>query len=84
VILKETIEGMLKAELQDHLGYSHSDMKGKDTSNRRNGLRKKTIKTSGGQIEVAIPQDRDGEFELNSFVQPLGTVNYEQYFVIII
>lgn len=62
-ILKETLEGMLKAELQDHLGYSHSDRKGKNTSNRRNGLSKKTIKTSGGQLEVNIPRDRDGDFD---------------------
>ena len=32
LMLKNSMETMLKAELEDHLGYSHRDSKGKKTS----------------------------------------------------
>ncbi|MBK8225542.1 MAG: transposase [Flavobacteriales bacterium] len=31
--------------------------------NRRNGYTPKQLKTSGGQVEIATPRDRDGSFE---------------------
>lgn len=37
LMLKNSMETMLKAELEDHLGYSHRDLKSKNTSNSRNG-----------------------------------------------
>ncbi len=66
-LFKETIaefmENGLDAELSEELGYSRYDYKNKDTDNSRNGHSSKTLKTSFGDVEVAIPRDRKGEFE---------------------
>lgn len=62
-MFKGTIERLLKAEMEDHLGYAENDRSSKRTKNSRNGYSKKTLKTSGGQVEVDVPRDRDGDFE---------------------
>lgn len=66
-LFKETIaefmENGLDAELEDELGYSKYDYKSKDTDNSRNGRSSKTLRTSFGDVEVAVPRDRKGEFE---------------------
>jgi transposase-like protein len=35
----------------------------KDTSNRRNGTTKKTLRSDQGPLEIQVPRDREGEFE---------------------
>lgn len=35
----------------------------KETDNSRNGYSEKTLKTSLGDLELAVPRDRNGEFE---------------------
>ena len=66
-LFKETIaefmENGLEAELEEKLGYSRYDYKNKDTDNSRNGYSSKTLRTSMGEVELAIPRDRKGEFE---------------------
>ena len=66
-LFKETIaefmENGLDAELDDELGYSRYDYKNKTTANSRNGHSSKTLRTSFGDVEVAVPRDRKGEFE---------------------
>ena len=66
-LFKETIaefmENGLDAELEDELGYSRYDYKNKNTENSRNGHSSKTLRTSYGDVEVAVPRDRKGEFE---------------------
>ena len=66
-LFKETIaefmENGLDAELDDELGYSKYDYKNKDTENSRNGHSSKTLRTSFGDVEVAVPRDRKGEFD---------------------
>lgn len=66
-LFKETIaefmENGLDAELDDELGYSKYDYKNKDTDNSRNGHSSKTLRTSFGDVDVAVPRDRKGEFE---------------------
>ena len=66
-LFKETIaefmENGLDAELDDELGYSKYDYKNKDTDNSRNGHSSKTLRTSFGDVDVAIPRDWKGEFE---------------------
>jgi transposase-like protein len=57
------MENGLDAELEDELGYSKYDYKNKDTDNSRNGHSSKTLRTSFGEVEVAIPRDRKGEFD---------------------
>ena len=66
-LFKETIaefmENGLDAELDTELGYSKYDYKNKETDNSRNGHSSKTLRTSFGDVEVAVPRDRKGEFE---------------------
>ena len=66
-LFKETIaefmESGLEAELDGELGYGRYDYRNKDTDNSRNGHSSKTLRTSYGDVEVAVPRDRKGEFE---------------------
>ena len=66
-LFKETIAEFmgsgLEAELDDELGYGRYDYRNKDTNNSRNGHSSKTLRTSYGDVEVAVPRDRKGEFE---------------------
>jgi putative transposase len=66
-LFKETIaefmENGLDAELDEELGYSKYDYRNKDTDNSRNGHSNKTLRTSFGDVEVAVPRDRKGKFE---------------------
>ena len=58
-----TLEDMLKAELDEHLGYEKHDQRPKATSNRRNGSGEKTVRSHGGEMELHIPRDREGSYE---------------------
>ena len=66
-LFKETIaefmEDGLETELDDELGYSRYDYRNKNTENSRHGHSSKTLRISFGDIEVAVPRDRKGEFE---------------------
>ena len=59
----EVLENGLEAELDDKLGYTKYDCRNKDTDNSRNGHSVKTVKTSAGEVEIAVPRDRKAEFE---------------------
>ena len=54
----DTMEDMLKAELDTELGYSKNSQAAKTTENRRNGSYPKTVTSSMGEIELNIPRDR--------------------------
>ncbi|MBR0105580.1 MAG: IS256 family transposase [Lachnospiraceae bacterium] len=62
-LLGDTLQEMLEAEMDDHLGYSRYDYKNKQTDDSRNGYSPKTVVSSAGEIELDIPRDRKGEFE---------------------
>ena len=57
------LEDVLDEELDEELGYSKYDYRNKNTDNSRNGHSKKTMYTSYGDMDVAIPRDRNGEYE---------------------
>ena len=59
----DLLENGLEAELDEELGYNKYDYKNKAGSNSRNGHSRKTMKTSFGEVEIAVPRDRKGEFE---------------------
>lgn len=60
-LLGDTMEELLKAELDEHLDYEYGE---KPLSlNTRNGSSKKTVRSSYGNIDLNIPRDRDGSFE---------------------
>ncbi len=62
-LMSVLLEGVLDEELDEELGYSKYDYRSKDTNNSRNGHSKKTMHTSYGDMDVAIPRDRNGEYE---------------------
>ncbi len=61
-LLGETLQGMMDAEFEEHMGYKKHDQHCEKT-NYRNGTSKKTVKTSQGKVELSVPRDRNGEFE---------------------
>ncbi|GAE90930.1 mobile element protein [Acetivibrio straminisolvens JCM 21531] len=62
-LLGDTIQNMLEAELDEHLGYEKYESTEEAKSNYRNGYTSKTLKSSVGQVEIDIPRDRNAEFE---------------------
>lgn len=56
-----TIQEMLEAELDEHLGYRSYERS--DSSNYRNGKKTKKIRGNLGETKIEVPQDRDGTFE---------------------
>ena len=62
VLIKETLERGLQAELTSHLGYEPGDRDAKTASNARNGSYTKTVASEVGDIQVRVPRDRDGSF----------------------
>ncbi|MCG3686675.1 IS256 family transposase [Arcobacter lacus] len=60
-LLRESIQTASGVEMTSHLGYDkHQES---DNPNYRNGTNKKTLISKYGEIDVAIPRDRDGTFE---------------------
>ncbi len=62
-LFARTIEQMLEAEMDEHLGYEKNSSAGNNSGNSRNGYGKKTIISDYGECEIAVPRDRNGEFE---------------------
>ena len=62
-ITKALVERMLDGELTHHLGYEKNDPVGYGSGNSRNGKSRKTLKSGQGQLEIAVPRDREGSFE---------------------
>lgn len=64
-LLGGTIQSMLEAEMEEHLGYESYErtedrMEG---DNYRNGTKKKKIRSQYGEFEVEVPQDRNSSFD---------------------
>jgi putative transposase len=62
-LFRGTLEEILEAEMEEHLGYEKHSVLGNNTGNSRNGYSKKTIKAKMGETELKIPRDRNGQFE---------------------
>ncbi|PAD71149.1 IS256 family transposase, partial [Paenibacillus campinasensis] len=62
-LFAETLQEMLEAELDTHLGYEKHEVKAKMTPNSRNGKSKKSVVSEYGEQEITVPRDRLGEFE---------------------
>ena len=67
-MIKTTVERILKAEQEVHLGYEPYKKPDSESDNSRNGYSKKTLKTSSGEVEIEVPRDRKGSFN-PQFVQ---------------
>ena len=62
-LLGGTIQGMLESELDGTLGYEKHEKNNEPKTNYRNSHKQKTLKSSMGELEIDIPQDRESEFE---------------------
>lgn len=62
-LLKNSLEQMLKAEMDEHLGYTKHSSEGINTGNSRNGSTSKEILSSQGEIDISIPRDRNSSFD---------------------
>ena len=56
-----TIQEMLEADMDEHLGYSSYERS--DNTDYRNGKKTEKIRGNFGETEIEVPQDRDGSFE---------------------
>lgn len=61
-MLKAALERGLDAELTEHVGYDRGDAEASLHDNSRNGTSAKTVGTEVGDLELAIPRDRNGSF----------------------
>lgn len=67
-----TIQAMLEAEMDNHLGYPKKHPAGNLSGNSRNGHYGKRITSSlSGPVDIKVPRDRNGQFE------PLVVRKYE-------
>ncbi len=62
---RSVLETALNEEMTEHLGHEKNRAPGaRDSANVRNGTRAKTVLThASGQVELAVPRDREGTFE---------------------
>jgi putative transposase len=61
-LTKRLVEKAMETELTHHLGYDKNSPAGNNTGNSRNGKSSKTIKGDFGELPIAVPRDRNGEF----------------------
>ncbi|MCI0446457.1 IS256 family transposase [bacterium] len=76
-LIKSSLEGMLDAELTEHLGYEKHSVQGKNTGNSRNGSSRKTLKNDNGEIDLSVPRDRNGSFDpviVKKYERTLGPI----------
>lgn len=60
-LLGGTIQEMMEAELDEHLGYEEYERS--NNTDYRNGSKPKRLRSTYGEIPIEVPQDRDGDFE---------------------
>lgn len=59
-LLGGTIQSMLEAEMDSHLGYEPYERT--ESSNARNGKKPKTLRSKYGEMDIDVPQDRESSF----------------------
>ena len=59
----QAMEQMLEGEMDSHLGYTKHSAEGINSGNSRNGKGSKKVKTKLGEVELAVPRDRNSTFE---------------------
>ncbi len=79
-LFSNTIEQMLEMELTEKLGYELYDAEGHNSGNSRNGHYTRKMRTSGGDAEIRVPRDRNGEF--NSVLLKKNSNEIEQKVIV--
>jgi putative transposase len=62
-LTKALVQRALDGEMTHHLGYEKYSPEGKNSGNSRNGTTSKTVIGKRGEMEIAVPRDRNGDFE---------------------
>lgn len=62
-LMRSVLQRGLEVEMAEHLGYERHAVEGRGSGNSRNGTYPKTVVTEIGEVEVAVPRDRNGTFE---------------------
>ena len=62
-VFAETLEAMLEGARNAHLAYEKSTIGHQQPPNCPGGRSKKTLSAQHGDVELAIPRDRQGIFE---------------------
>jgi putative transposase len=62
-LVQQVLQTGLEVEMTDHLGYERHAVEGRNSGNSRNGSYPKTVTTEVGQVELAVPRDRNASFE---------------------
>lgn len=62
-LIAPVLQEMLEGEMENHLGYPKHSSTGRNSGNNRNGYSKKTLKSKYGEMGIAVPRDRKGDFE---------------------
>lgn len=60
-LLGGTIQNMMEAEMDQHLGYEPYERS--DNHNARNGRKSKNVRSHYGELTINVPQDRESSFE---------------------
>ena len=66
-LLQRMVNLSLEGELENYLESSATE-----TNNRKNGFKKKQVRSSGGMLSINTPRDRNGEYE------PIMVKNWER------
>lgn len=62
-LTKAIVERAMEAELTHHVGYKKHEPASRPRANKRNGSSPKTLKGDFGEIDIAVPRDRQGSYE---------------------
>jgi putative transposase len=62
-ITKRLVEKALEAEMTEHLGYEKGERSDAPRENPRNGTTTKRLRTDDGELDIAVPRDRNSTFE---------------------
>jgi putative transposase len=62
-LTRRLVNRALEGEMTHHLGYAPHSPAGQHSGNSRNGKTTKTVKGQTGEMEIAVPRDRNGAFE---------------------
>jgi len=76
-LTKALLERAMQAEMTDHLGYPRNAPEGKNSGNSRNGSYKKKLKGDFGELDVAVPRDRNGSFD--PVIVPKGETRFRGF-----
>ena len=71
------IETAAGVEMAEFLGYEKGNPVGRGSGNSRNGTTSKTLLTDAGEVRVAMPRDRNGEFE--PLIVPKGQTHWNGF-----